>query len=50
ARVALDDAPGVILTTNITGCPVDAVDIGDRVRVLFEEQDGIWFPLFEKVG
>lgn len=50
ARVKLDDAPGVYLTTNIVGSPVDAVDIDDRVQVLFEEQDGIWFPLFEKVA
>ena len=50
ARVALDGAPGVILTTNIVNCPVDAVDIDDKVRVVFEEQDGIWYPLFEKVG
>jgi uncharacterized protein len=48
ARVRLDDAPGVYLTTNIVNCPVDAVDIDDRVRVVFEEQDGIWYPLFEK--
>lgn len=48
ARVALDDAPGVILTTNIVNCPADAVDIDDKVRVLFEEQDGIFYPLFEK--
>ncbi|TXC70258.1 DNA-binding protein [Sphingomonas ginsenosidivorax] len=50
ARVALDDAPGVYLTTNIVGCPVEDVDIDDRVRVVFEEQDGIWYPLFEKVA
>jgi uncharacterized protein len=50
ARVALDDAPGVYLTTNIIGCAVDAVDIDQPVRVTFEEQDGIWYPLFEKVG
>lgn len=50
ARVKLDDAPGVYLTTNIVGSPVDAVDIDDRVQVVFEEQDGIWFPLFEKVA
>jgi len=37
------------LTTNIVGSPVDTVDLEDRVRVTFEEQDGIWFPLFEKV-
>ena len=50
ARVSLDDAPGVVLTTNIVNCPVDTVDIDDRVRVVFEEQGGIFFPLFEKVG
>ena len=49
ARVKLDDAPGVYLTTNIVGCPVDAVEIDDPVRVVFEEQDGLWYPLFERV-
>lgn len=49
ARVAIDGAPGVILTTNIVGCPVDAVAIGDRVRVTFLQQDDVWLPLFEKV-
>lgn len=48
ARVAIDGAPGVYLTTNVVGCPVDEVEIGDRVRVTFERQDGIYFPLFEK--
>ena len=50
ARVALDDAPGVILTTNIVNCPIDAVDIGDKVRVVFEQQGDLFYPLFEKVG
>jgi uncharacterized protein len=50
ARVALDDAPGVYLTTNIVGCAVDQVDIGDRVKVKFEQQDDIHIPLFEKIG
>ena len=49
ARVALDDAPGVIITTNIIGCPVEEVDIGDRVKVVFEQQDDVYLPLFEKV-
>lgn len=49
ARVALDDVPGVYLTTNIVGCPVEDVDIGDRVRVTFEQQDDVYLPLFEKV-
>jgi len=50
ARVRLDDAPGVYLTTNIINSPVDSVDIDDKVQVVFEEQDGIWYPLFEKVA
>ena len=50
ARVRLDGAEGVLLTTNIVNCPVEAVDIGDRVRVVFEQQDDVWLPLFEKVG
>ena len=43
-------SPGVYLTTNIVNCPVDDVDVEDPVRVVFEEQDGLWYPLFEKVG
>lgn len=50
ARVALDGVPGVFLTTNIVGCPVEAVDIDDRVRVRFEQQGEIYYPLFEKIG
>lgn len=50
ARVRLDDAPDVILTTNIVGSGPGEVDIDDRVSVVFEEQDGIWYPLFEKVA
>lgn len=49
ARVAIDGAPGVILSTNIVGSPVDAVDIGDPVQVVFEHQEDVWLPLFEKV-
>lgn len=50
ARVRLDDAPGVILTTNIVNGPADAVEMDDPVRVLFEEQHGIWYPLFERAA
>lgn len=49
ARVAIDGAPGVFLTTNIVGCGVDEVEIGDRVRVTFEQQGEIHYPLFEKI-
>jgi uncharacterized protein len=50
ARVALDDDPSIYLTTNIVGCAPDEVAVGDRVRVVFEEDDGIFFPLFEKAA
>lgn len=50
ARVALDGVAGVYLTTNIVGCPVDEVDVGDRVRVKFEQQDDVYLPLFEKIS
>ena len=50
ARVAIDGAPGVYLTTNIVNSPVDEVDIGDRVRVIFEQQGEIHYPLFEKIA
>jgi len=50
ARVAIDGAPGVFLTTNIVGCAVEAVDIGDRVRVKFEQQGDVYLPLFEKIA
>ena len=50
ARVALDGVPGVYLTTNIIGCPVDDVDIGDRVKVTFEQCQDVYLPLFEKVS
>jgi uncharacterized OB-fold protein len=49
ARVAIDGAPGVYLTTNIVGCPVEAVQIGDAVQVKFERQGEIYLPLFEKI-
>lgn len=49
ARVRLDGVPGVYLITNIVGCAVDQVDFDDKVRVVFDEQDGIWYPLFERI-
>jgi uncharacterized OB-fold protein len=49
ARVAIDGAPGVILTTNIVGCAPEAVAFGDAVRVAFLQQEDVWLPLFEKI-
>ena len=48
ARVALDGVDGVLLTTNIVGPGALDTQIGDAVRVTFEEQNGIWYPLFER--
>ena len=50
ARVALDGVPGVYLTTNIVNCAVEDVQFDDKVRVVFEQQDDIFYPLFERVG
>ncbi len=50
ARVALDGAPGVFLTTNIVGCSTDSVKVGDRVSVTFLRQEDIFIPLFEKIA
>lgn len=47
ALVELPEQPGLRLTTNIVGCPPEAVHIGLRVRVVFEHRDPVWFPLFE---
>jgi uncharacterized OB-fold protein len=49
ARVAIDGAPGVYLTTNIVGCPAESVQIGDRVRAKFEQHGEVYLPLFEKI-
>jgi uncharacterized OB-fold protein len=48
ARIAIDGAPGVYLTSNVVGCPVDGVDIGDRVKVTFLQQGEVYLPLFEQ--
>lgn len=50
AVVALDAAPGVRLTTNLVQADgsllPDEPRVGQRVTVVFDEQDGCWFPLF----
>ena len=50
AVVAIDEDPGVRLTTNVVGCPPDEVRVGLPVRVVFEQQGEVWFPLFEPTG
>jgi len=47
AVVALAEDDRARLTTNIVGCEPDEVHVGMRVRVRFEQQDDVYFPLFE---
>jgi len=49
ARIAIDGAPGVFLTTNVVAVDPDSVRIGDRVRVTFEQHGEVYLPLFERV-
>jgi uncharacterized OB-fold protein len=50
AIVELLDQPGLRLTTNLVNCALDAVRNDLPVRVVFEERDGVWIPLFEPEG
>ena len=50
ANVALDEDASVRLTTNIVDCDVDAVGIGMRVAVRFEQREDVWLPLFAPTG
>lgn len=47
AIVAIDEDPTVRITTNIVNCDPDDVRIGLPVKVLFEQCDDVWLPLFE---
>jgi len=47
AIVELEEDPGLRLITNIVGCGVGEVRIGQRVQVIFRSFDDVWLPLFE---
>lgn len=47
AIVELVEQAGLRLTTNIVNCNVGAVRIGLPVRVVFEQVEDVWLPLFE---
>lgn len=47
ALVQLEEQADLRVTTNVVNCPVDDVTVGMPVQVLFEEQDGLYIPLFE---
>jgi len=54
--VSIADAPGILVAGNVVGREPDAVRIGDRVRVVFEEAkdprsgDDLKIPQWEVVG
>ena len=43
--VTLDEGPR--LMTNIVNCPAEEVAIGMQVKVLFEEHEDVFIPVFE---
>ena len=47
--VALPEQDGLRLTSNLTGCDPDDVEVGMPVRVRFEQHDQVWFPLWEPI-
>jgi len=49
AIVELVEQEGLRFTTNVVNCPVDVVEIGMPVQVVFEQHDGVFVPLFEPV-
>ncbi len=50
AVVALDEDPGVRLTTMIVDSDPAAVAIGQEVSVRFEHHEDVWLPLFAPTG
>lgn len=50
AIVELPEQDSLRLTTNVVNCEPGDVKIGMPVRVVFEERDEVWLPLFEPDG
>lgn len=48
--VAIDEDDRVRLTTNIVHVSLDDVFVGQRVQVRFEQQEDVYFPVFEPTG
>jgi acetyl-CoA acetyltransferase/uncharacterized OB-fold protein len=46
AQVALEEDPRVRLTTNVVDCEPDRLELGMRMRVVFEQDGDVWLPLF----
>ena len=50
AIVEIEEQKGVRLTTNIVNCEIDDVIIGMPVKVLFEQREDVYLPVFEPAG
>lgn len=48
--VDLDGEAGVRLTARLVDCDIEAIRIGDRVSVRFEEDRGCWIPVFRPLA
>lgn len=49
AVVAIDEDSRVRLTTNIVNATDEQLRVGQRVRVVFEQVDDVWLPMFEPI-
>jgi len=49
AVIEFDEQPDLRITSNVVGCDVDDVAIGDRVTVTFLHRHERWYPLFERL-
>ncbi|HWC84737.1 MAG TPA: OB-fold domain-containing protein [Pseudonocardiaceae bacterium] len=50
AQVAIEEDPRVRLTTNAVHCDPAELELGMRMRVVFERHEDVWLPLFEPVA
>jgi uncharacterized OB-fold protein len=50
AVVELDGEPGVRITARVVEADPEAVRIGDRLEVAFEQDGDIWFPVFRPLA
>ncbi|MDP1632529.1 MAG: OB-fold domain-containing protein [Caulobacter sp.] len=48
AIVELEEQAGLRFLSNIVNCPPEAVHTGMPVQVVFERNDDVWIPLFER--
>ncbi|HEY2831538.1 MAG TPA: OB-fold domain-containing protein [Sporichthyaceae bacterium] len=46
AIVEFPEQDGLRLTTNVVGCPIDEVRIGQQVRVAFVDRNDAYYPVF----